>query len=71
MQKLVFLALMKGMAHQATRRQRATTGINSEFNNVGGEKKNTRLIAQLLDYAMHTVRSMNSAQPWIERGTNN
>lgn len=27
------------MAHQATRRQRATTGINSEFNNVGGEKK--------------------------------
>lgn len=30
-----------------------------------------RLIAQLLDYAMHTVRSMNSAQPWIERGKNN
>lgn len=56
------------MTHQATQRQSATTGIKSELK-MFGEKM--RLIAQLLNYAMHTVRIMNGAQPWLERGKNN
>lgn len=29
------------------------------------------LIAQLLDSAKHSLRSMNTAQPWVIRGKNN
>lgn len=58
---------MKGITHQATHHWSNTGGINGEFEN--GRKMS--LIAQLLDWAMRSMRSMNTAQPWVIRGKNN
>lgn len=45
---------MKGITYRAMYHWSKTAGINSKFEN--GRKM--RLIAQLLDYAMRTLRSM-------------
>lgn len=58
---------MKGITHRATHHWSMTAGINSKFEN--GWKM--RLIAQLLDYARRTLRSMKTAQLGIIRGKNN
>lgn len=55
---------MKGIMHRAMRHWSPTTGINGEFKN-GGKM---HLIAQLLDGAMRSLRSMNTAQPWVVEG---
>lgn len=60
-------SLMKGIIHRATYHWSKTAGINCEFEN--GEK--ISLIAQLLDSTMFSLRSMNTAQPWVIGGKNN
>lgn len=50
---------------RAMRHWSPAAGINGEFKN-GGKM---HLIAQLLDGAMRSLRSMNTAQPWV-RGKN-
>lgn len=58
---------MKGITNQATHHWSMSAGINSEFQN--GWKMH--LIAQLLDYAQCTLRSMKTARPGMMRGKNN
>lgn len=57
---------MKGIMHRAMRHWSPTAGINGEFEN-GGKM---RLVAQLLESAIRSLRSMNTAQPWGVRGKN-